>query len=338
MIDFRSDTVTKPTKSMREAMQLANVGDDVYGDDPTVNTLEKEAAEILGKEAALFVPSGTMGNQIAIMAHTSPGDEIILGAQSHIKNYEVGAASVLSGVGYHVVNDQNGVLSFDELKAGVRGENIHFPKTSLICSETAHSTGVVGALSTLQTIQKFAKAQHIHHHLDGARIFNAAIHLDTPVSEIAKTADSVMFCLSKGLCSPVGSMLVGRKEFINRARKYRKMLGGGMRQAGVLAACGLESLRVMRHRLNEDHQNADYLAAQLTAIDGLVVDMQKRDINMVYVKFPYDRDALTHYMKKHGIILGGYKGDYMRLMTHHDITRNDIDEFITKLRHFDAIK
>ncbi len=332
MIDFRSDTVTKPTQAMREAMRNATVGDDVYGDDETINTLEKTAANLVGKEAALFVPSGTMGNQIAIMVHTSPGDEIILGQGSHIKNYEVGAASALSGVGYHLVPDDGGHLEEEATLRGIRGENIHFPKTTLILSETAHSSGKVAPLKTLEVIGRIAKDHGIAHHLDGARVFNAAVALGEDVKEITRHVDSVMFCLSKGLASPVGSILAGSKPFIEKARKYRKMLGGGMRQAGVLAAPGLISLNTMCKRLNKDHENAEYLAKRLYELGGFEVDLTARDINMVFVRTKtHDLDMIANTLEKQGILLGGYKGDYMRLMTHNDIRKEDIDTLIEAL-------
>lgn len=330
MIDFRSDTVTQPTKAMREAMKNALVGDDVYEDDPTVNELQKRAAKILGKEKALFFPSGTMANQVAIMTHTQPGDEIILGQHSHIKNYEVGAASALSGVGYSLVDDQDGHLDLDTLESHIRGDNIHFPKTALICSETAHSLGIVAPLDYLKKTASIAKKHGILHHLDGARIFNAANHLGVEASDIAQHADSIMFCLSKGLSSPVGSLLVGDEAFIEKAKKYRKMLGGGMRQVGVLATCGLISLNTMRHRLKTDHANADYLAQALNQFNVFDIAFTQRDINMVFLKGTIDMEDYKAYMKQAGILLGGYKGDYMRLMTHHDISKADIDTFIAK--------
>ena len=334
MIDFRSDTVTKPTKAMREAMKNAIVGDDVYGDDPTLNELEILAAKLLGKEKALFLPSGTMANQVAIMTHTQPGDEIILGQHCHIKNYEVGAASALSGVGYSLLDDHQGFLDHEALHNHIRGDNIHFPKTALICSETAHSLGVVAPLEKLKAIHHIAKKHNIPHHLDGARIFNAALSLGIEAKAIAQYADSIMFCLSKGLSSPIGSILVGDTEFIEKARKYRKMLGGGMRQAGVLAACGLISLNTMRHRLNNDHDNAAYLAEALNATKEFEIAYNQRDINMVFVKSTLDMENYKAFMEKEGILLGGYKGAYMRLMTHNDIDKAAIDTFIEKTKAY----
>ncbi|MFW6319875.1 MAG: low-specificity L-threonine aldolase [Bacillota bacterium] len=335
MIDFRSDTVTKPTDAMREAMKIANVGDDVYEDDETIKQLENLAKEITGKETALFVPSGTMGNQIAIMTHTRRGDEIIVGAHSHIKNYEVGAASVLSSVSYHLVPETDGMMDIDLLKKGIRGEDIHYPDTSLICMENAHGSGVVAPLSYMKDVYAIAKAYNLNVHLDGARLFNAATHLNCDVKAITQYADSIMFCLSKGLAAPIGSMLVGSSEFIKRARKYRKLLGGGMRQVGVLGAPGLIALNDMRHRLKEDHDNAKYLADNLSALPGFTVDTSRRDINMVFVRVDYDKDAFADYLKtNHNIIIGGYKDEYMRLVCHNDIKKDDIDTFILAIKTF----
>ena len=334
MIDFRSDTVTKPTNAMRKAMFSADVGDDVYEDDRTIKKLETLAANILDKEAALFVPSGTMGNQIAIMTHTNRGDEIIVGEHSHIKTYEVGAAAVLAGVGYHVVPEIRGVLDIEAVSKGIRGDDIHFPKTALICMENAHGSGVVGSLAKMQAITTLAKEKNIKTHLDGARLFNAAVHLNVEPKKIAQTVDSVMICLSKGLSSPIGSLLVGTKAFIKRARKYRKMLGGGMRQVGVLGATGLISLHEMRNRLHIDHENAQYLANQLNQFKAFDVSEDALDINMVFVKVHLDQEHFNAYMRAQNILLGGYKDAYMRLVCHHDLTRENIDTFLSHIKTY----
>jgi len=331
MIDFRSDTVTKPTKKMRLAMANAIVGDDVYGDDPTVNELEDLAAKMLGKEAALFVASGTMGNQIAIMTHTNRGDEIILGTNSHIKNYEVGGAAGLSGVSYHLIDDSSGQMDLSQIAKGIRGLDIHYPTTSLICMENAHGSGVVAPLSYMKHVYDLAKTHHINVHTDGARIFNAATALNIDVKELAQYTDSLMFCLSKGLASPIGSMLVGSKEFIHKARRNRKMLGGGMRQVGILASAGLISLKEMTKRLYIDHEHAKYLAEKLDQLNGFEVDQNHLEIDMVFVKSTYDLDKLKEYLVSRGILLGGYKGDYMRFVCHNDIEKQDIDTFIKEV-------
>ena len=332
MIDFRSDTVTKPTKAMREAMTNAVVGDDVYGDDPTVNELEILAAKMLGKEAALFVASGTMGNQIAIMTHTNRGNEIILGENCHIKNYEVGAAAVLSGVSYHLIDDSSGMLDIDQVRKGIRGIDIHYPTTSLICMENAHGTGKVAPISYMKEIYELAKEHNINVHLDGARIFNAATSLKKDVKELAQYTDSAMFCLSKGLASPIGSILVGTRTFIDQARKNRKMLGGGMRQVGILAAAGFISLKEMTKRLYLDHEHAKYLANQLDQLEGFDVDKDHLDIDMVFMKSSYNLMELNDYLAPKGILLGGYKGEYMRLVCHNDIQKSDIDIFMKEIQ------
>jgi len=334
MIDFRSDTVTRPTKAMMEAIMRAEVGDDVYEDDPTIKALEARAAEMTGKEEALFLPSGTMANQVAILSHTRSGDEIILGSKCHIKVYEVGAAAMLAGVSYHLIDETDGMMDTSAISAGIRGENIHFPKTGLICVENAHGSGHVAPLSYMETIRTIARENDLPVHLDGARLFNAAVHLGTEAKAIAKYADSVMFCLSKGLASPVGSMLAGRAAFIKTARKYRKMLGGGMRQAGILAAAGLVSLETMTKRLHEDHENAGYLADALDRLPGFTVDKNARHINMVFVKSTIDMDRLSAHMRTQDILLGGYKGDYMRLVCHNDIDKKAIDHFLRKLETY----
>ena len=236
-IDLRSDTVTQPTQQMREAMFNAQVGDDVYGDDPTMNELEKKAAEMLGKEAALFMASGTMGNAVAVMSHTSRGDEIILSDTAHIVAHEVGGAAVLSQAFVRTLHFENGIFDAEQIRSAIRDRsNIHYPRTGLICVEEPLATGKVVPLDKLQAVYKMAKEEGLPVHMDGARIFNAATALGVDVKEIAACADSVMFCLSKGLCAPVGSMLVGSREYIERARRNRKMLGGGMRQCGFLAS------------------------------------------------------------------------------------------------------
>jgi threonine aldolase len=333
MIDLRSDTVTKPTNAMRKAMSEAVVGDDVYGDDPTLNTLEKEAAALVGKEAALFVPSGTMGNQIALMTHTKRGDEVILGSHSHIKTYEVGAAAVLSSVNFHTIDEVRGAMPLKTIEKAVRNKDIHYPDTALICLENAHGRGVTLPLEYMQNVKKLAHEKGVSVHLDGARVFNAATALGVNVKFITKEADSIMFCLSKGLAAPVGSILAGKKAFIDRARRYRKMLGGGMRQAGILGAAGLISLRKMTKRLYLDHEHADYLAKHLDRLEGFDVNMDTRDINMVFVKSKYDLNALKKSLESEGILLGDYKGNYMRMVIHNDISKASLDAVLKAIKH-----
>lgn len=334
-IDLRSDTVTQPTEEMRRAMAEAVVGDDVYGDDPTVNKLERRAAEIMGKEAALFVVSGTMGNQTAIMTHTRRGDEIIAGMRSHIVHYEAGAPAVLSGVSYRLIDNPDATIHAEDVVRGVRQKDIHNPDTGLICVENALTDGRVVPLEILRDTYRAAAERGIPVHLDGARIFNAAVHLGIEAKEIAACADSVMFCLSKGLCAPVGSMLAGTEEFIHRARKNRKILGGGLRQAGVLAAPGLIALESMRERLHEDHENARYLAQKLGELEFVSSDPNEVQINMVFFNIDkpgFDPEAYVEFMAKHNIVVYGEvdPGRY-RYVTHNGIDRNAIDFVVERL-------
>jgi len=321
MIDLRSDTVTRPTPAMREAMANAAVGDDVYGDDPTVNELEALAASTMGKEAALFVPSGTMGNQLALMTHCKRGDEVILHADCHIVQHEVGAAAVLSGVTLNPVRD---------VTAAYRGRDIHTPDQTLLCLENATGGGTVLPLDVMRTCFDGAKERGLAVHLDGARIFNAAVTLNCTAAGIAAYCDSVMFCLSKGLCAPVGSMLCGDAAFIGRARKFRKLLGGGMRQAGILAAAGIIAVRDMAGRLAEDHKRARYLAHLLDGIPGLTVDASALDINMVYTTLDGDSEAMYEYLLSRGINTNGVE----RLVTHRDVSDADIEAAARAIRGF----
>ena len=282
-IDLRSDTVTEPTEMMRSAMMNATVGDDVYGDDPTVAELESYAAKLVGKEAALFVPSGTFANQLALLTHCSPGDEIILGEDCHIVHHETGAAPLISGVQLRTLETTNGMMSLEKIRSTIRQEeDIHYPSTRLICLENAYSSGVAVRPEYIESVAFLAKEYGIAVHMDGARVFNAAAALDVDVREITEHCDTLMFCLSKGLCAPIGSILAGSKEFIHRARKYRKLLGGGLRQSGFLAAAGIIALEGMRPRLSEDHWHARYLADQLDTIPGVSVLRNRLDINMVF--------------------------------------------------------
>lgn len=330
MVDLRSDTVTKPTEEMRKAMAQAEVGDDVYGEDPTVNELEKLAAEIFGKEDALFVPSGTMGNQVSIMAHTQRGDEVILEANSHIFWYEVGAMAVLSGVMPHPVVGKNGVMDPADVKKAIRPENIHFPRTSLITIENTHnrSGGRVIPLENMKEIYSIAKEFGINVHVDGARIFNASVASGISVKEYARYADSVMFCLSKGLCAPVGSVVVGDSEFIKRARKARKMLGGGMRQVGVLAAAGIIALTKMVDRLKEDHENARFLAMKLKEI-GYQVNPEDVETNMVILRTDNLRVNASVFLKEleeNGVLASSLSDTEIRLVTHKDVSKSQIED------------
>lgn len=328
-IDLRSDTVTQPTQEMREAMYRAQVGDDVYGDDPTMNELERKAAEMLGKEAALFMASGTMGNAVAVMSHIQRGNEVILSDTAHIVAHEVGGAAVLSQAFIRTLHFKDGLFDAEQIRAAIRDRsNIHYPYTGLICVEEPLATGKVVPLERLQKVYQMAKEENIPVHMDGARIFNAATALGVDVKEIAACTDSVMFCLSKGLCAPVGSMLVGSKEYIERARRNRKMLGGGMRQCGFLAAAGLIALEVMTKRLQEDHDNAKYMAQRLQKMLGVTLDMNSVEINMVFFKLDAPKeviDSLPEKMLEAGVKINGIEDGEFRFVTTHDTSREDID-------------
>lgn len=326
-IDLRSDTVTMPTQEMREAMYRAEVGDDVYRDDPTVIKLEEYAADLVGKEAALFVPSGTFGNQLALFIHCKRGDEVILGDDCHIVAHEVGAASVIAGVHLRTLQSNRGTLDPLEIESKIRGKDIHYPDTGLICLENAHSNGRVISLENMKEIYELATKHNIPVHLDGARLFNASTHLNVDVREITGLCDSVMFCLSKGLCAPVGSILAGKREFIDRARKGRKLLGGGLRQAGILAAAGLIALKDMRLRLKEDHDNAIILGQELLKIPGIKVNLEDIQINMVFFDISgtgLKSDVLATELYKKGIKVNPAENGLMRFVTNYWIDRDNI--------------
>jgi len=333
--DFRSDTVTKPTPAMRRAMFEAEVGDDVYGDDPTVNELQAYCAELFGKKAALFVASGTMGNQLAIMTHTKRGDQLITHETYHIVVHEVGALAVLSSVFPKTIKNDNTFLSSEEILANITSADIHEPPTTLLSLENATSRGTVWPLAKLKAAYDIAKAHSIKVHIDGARVFNAAVSGGHSVSDIAQYCDSMMFCLSKGLCAPVGSMLVGSTEFIERARKNRKILGGGMRQAGILAAAGLLAVKEMPEQLKIDHDNALYLADKLTSAFDLKI-IEPLDINMVFFRFndkDFDHDGFYKHLLKNDILINAETSEY-RFVTNHDIDRDDIDHLIKVMTEF----
>lgn len=328
IIDLRSDTVTQPTDEMRQAMAAAIVGDDVYEDDPTVIELEKISAEITGFDAALFIPSGTMANQLAIMAHTKRGDEVILSRNSHIVAHEVGGAAVLSGVSYRIVDNADDTISGQDIRDNYRDSDIHYPDTGLVCVENALSNGMVVPLKKMKDAYTAAGEYGLPVHLDGARLFNAAVCLGVDAREITQYCDSVMFCLSKGLCSPVGSMLCGSAEFIRRARKYRKLLGGGMRQVGILAASGLISVTKMTKRLHIDHENAQYIAKALAKIPCITVDADAVHINIIFFKVEtpgFDHNAFARHLLTNGIKINAADGDVYRFVTHNDVTKDDID-------------
>jgi threonine aldolase len=336
IIDLRSDTVTHPTAEMRQAMFAAEVGDDVYGEDPTVNRLEEIAAERMGKEAALFTTSGTQSNLIAVLTHTDHGDEIILGSEAHILWYEVGAASAFGGVIMRTIpNDKDGRFTLNDIKSTIRDKGIHFPETTLLCLENTHNR-CGGAILTTDYTKDVCNLAHdygLSVHLDGARIFNAAIALETPVSSLSESVDSVSFCLSKGLSAPVGSLLCGKRDFIERARKFRKMLGGGMRQAGILAAAGIVALETMVDRLREDHANARRLARGLANIRG--ISLERDDIPTNIVLFALSPElsvsGFTGGLEKVGVKIGLRGRNLFRAITHRMVSSEDVDEAIRRI-------
>ena len=336
-IDLRSDTVTKPTKEMREAFFSAEVGDDVYDDDPTIKRLEEMSAAATGKQAALFVPSGTMANQLAILSFTNRGDEIILGRNSHIAVHEVGAAAVLSNVGYALVDNPCDRIFAKDVHALVRGEDLHNPTTGLVCVENALANGTVVDLDTMRETYDAARERNLPVHMDGARLFNAALYLSAEAKDLAKYTSSVMFCLSKGLCAPVGSMLCGDGSFIKKAKKYRKLLGGGMRQAGILAAAGIISLEKMTKRLHIDHDNAKYLAGKLAELPYVEINPGSVHINIVFFKIADERidtNVLDEYLLKNGIKTNSAENNMYRFVTHNDVSREDLDFAIDAMAKF----
>jgi len=322
-IDLRSDTVTTPTLAMREAMYSAEVGDDVYGEDPTVNRLQHLAAEKTGKESGLFVPSGTMGNLAAVLAHCDRGDEVILGNLAHTFLFEAGGISALGGVHSHQVHNQtDGTLALDDILAAIRADDAHFPVTRLICLENTHNRcgGVAISVEYTRLVGDLAWGRGLRVHLDGARLFNAAVAQGVSGADLATPVDSVTFCLSKGLCAPVGSVLCGSGEFIHRAHRIRKQLGGGMRQAGVLAAAGIVALETMVDRLSEDHSRAKTLASRLQTLAGLVLDAGSPYTNMVFVSLaedvPMDGSHFAAKLAELGVKVGMVGGRRFRLVTH----------------------
>ncbi len=323
-IDLRSDTVTKPTPAMWEAMAKAEVGDDVYGEDPTINRLQEMAAEMLGQEAGLFVASGTMGNLIAVLAHCGRGDEVIMGDKAHTFIYEVGGVAALGGVHTHTVpNQEDGTLRMEDIRTAIRGRNVHFPTTKLVILENTQNRcgGIALPVSYCQQVADLAHENGLALHLDGARLFNAAVYWGMPVNELTGMVDSVTFCLSKALCAPVGSVLCGSKDFINRARRIRKQLGGGMRQAGVLAAAGIVALDEMVERLAEDHRRAKVLAAGLAKIPGLAVQKKEHETNMVFVRLTDEvsmSDAeVVAALKAQGVLASAAGPRLLRLVLHY---------------------
>ncbi|KGK12011.1 threonine aldolase [Vibrio navarrensis] len=331
-MDFRSDTVTQPTPAMREAMANAVVGDDVYGDDPTVNELEAFAASETGFEAALFTTSGTQANLLGLMSHCERGDEYLCGQQAHNYRYEAGGAAVLGSIQPQPIeNNPDGTLPFDKLAAAIKPDDSHFARTKLLSLENTIN-GKVLPLSYLQQARAFTNKHGLKMHLDGARVYNAAVALDVPVREIAQYFDSMTICLSKGLAAPVGSLLLGSKEYITKARRLRKMVGGGMRQAGILAAAGKLALTEQVSQLKTDHDNAKALAHGLATLPGFDVNPQWVQTNIVFAKLDDGVDIATiaQKLKQEQIIVS--PGNPIRFVTHKDIRREDIDRLLSVLR------
>ncbi len=331
LIDLRSDTVTKPTPAMRGAMAKAEVGDDVYGEDPTILALEALAADMLGKEAAVFVPSGTMGNLISVLSHCGRGDEMILGDKAHIFMYEAGGAAALGGIQPRTIpNRTDGTLDLEQVVASIRGDDPHQPVTRLLALENTQNLcgGAVLPVDYMDEAGKLAHSHGLKLHVDGARIWNAAVALGVSPARLLKHADSVSACLSKGLAAPVGSVVAGSDDFILRARRMRKQVGGGMRQAGVIAAAGLISLMEMVDRLAEDHANAKLLAHGLASIDGILVNPDSIQTNLVYFKVTREDMSgldVSAGLKDNGVLLGGTGSKIMRAVTHNDVTASDIE-------------
>ncbi len=340
-IDLRSDTVSHPTPAMREAMAVAPVGDDVYGEDPTVNRLQKMAAERMGKEAGLFVASGTMGNLVSILANCDRGDEVILGNKAHTFLFEAGGFSVLGGVhSCQIPNQPDGTLALEDIRAAIRPDDDHQPITRLICLENTHNRcgGAPQTVDYIQAVAQLARQHNLRLHLDGARIFNAAAALGVEAMELAVPADSVTFCLSKGLCAPVGSVVCGSMDLITRAHRIRKLLGGGMRQAGILAAAGIVALETMTERLTEDHTRARRLASGLAKLPGILIDAGSPQTNMIFLNlkesFPLNAPQVANALMEYGVRVSAIAERRFRLVTHYWITDEKVD---TAVAAFEAV-
>ena len=336
-IDLRSDTVTLPTPAMREAVYRAELGDDVFGEDPTTNRLEKMAAERMGKEAALLVASGTMGNLVCTLTHCRRGEEVILGDRSHTFLYEAGGMSTLGGIHPHTIcNQPDGTMRLEDIEGAIRGVNVHFPRTRLICLENTHNRCYGSALTSeyIDSVTALAKEHGLSVHLDGARIFNAAVALGVDVKELTANVNSLSFCLSKGLSAPVGSVVCGSSEFIAEARRARKVLGGGMRQAGVIAAAGIKALEEMVDRLAKDHENARRLAEGIARISGLSIELAKVQTNIIYFELDEERmtpKELVTELDKKEVKLLSVGARRLRAVTHYGISAGDIDLTIKAL-------
>ena len=338
MIDLRSDTVTRPSPDMRRAMAEAEVGDDVFLEDPTLNKLQERAAQIFGREAALFVPSGSMGNLVCVLAQTRPGQEVICETNGHVYNYEMGSLSAVGGVLPRIVNGEGGILSWAAIESAIRPKVYYRSQTALICLENTVNMagGTVYPTALAGEICDRAHEREIHVHLDGARVFNAAAYLKENVAEMTKGFDSVQFCLSKGLGAPVGSMIVGTRDFVERCRSIRKMLGGGMRQAGVLAAAGLLALERGPRRLQEDHDNARILAERLAQAPGIRLNAAKVQTNIVIFSIKDSGLSSSEFLSRLAqrcVLAVPVDQERVRMVTHLDVTRQDMEEAANAVQH-----
>ncbi|MCL4111426.1 UNVERIFIED_CONTAM: hypothetical protein GTU68_024781 [Idotea baltica] len=332
MIDLRSDTVTRPCSAMRGAMAHAEVGDDVLGDDPTVRRLEELSAEMLGKEAALFTPSSTQSNLIALLTHCGRGDEAIVGQEAHNYLFEAGGSAVLGGIQPQpVIQETDGTLDLGTVKSHIKPDDFHFARTRLLCLENT-TWGKILPEGYAERARKLADENGLSMHLDGARIFNAAVGSNTSAAELASPFDSISVCLSKGLGAPVGSVLVGSHDFLKEGKRWRKMLGGGMRQSGILAAAGIYAFENNIERLAEDHANAARLGDGLSSINGINVDPVQT--NMVFVDFENEKPGLSEFLKSKGILVGGYGGGKLRIVLHLDVSESDVDSVVAAIQEF----
>lgn len=340
IIDIRSDTGTFPTDEMREAMKNALVGDDVCKDDPTTNLLEETAAEMVGKEKALLVPSGTFGNQLCLFTHCQRGEEVILEDGCHIIQHEAAASSIIAGVQLRAITSVNGVMPLGEIDEKIRKTiDIHFPKTRLICLENALSSGKVLSIEYMKEVHQLAAEYGLKVHLDGARLFNAATALGVDVKEITQYADSVTFCLSKGLCAPIGSIVASSREFIDKAIFKRKIMGGGMRQTGVIAAPGMIAINEMTKRLHIDHENARYLAEELKKNSLIEIFEDHLDINMIFFRInrKTDSDRMISFFRENGILIYPPENNVYRFVTNNGVTREDIPYIAETMNRFLSI-
>jgi len=330
-IDLRSDTVTRPSKAMREAIFAAEVGDDVFGEDPTVNKLQEKCAALTGKEKALFVTSGCLGNELAIKAHTNPGDEVICESESHIFNYETSAPSVIAQVQMVTITGNNGAMEISEISKRVRSKEYYFPASRLICLENTHNRagGTILPIENIKSVSEFSRRNEIKVHMDGARIFNASVETGISVKEYASHVDSISFCFSKGLGAPVGSILCGGSEFITRAHKWRKILGGGMRQAGILAAAAIYALDNNVERLKEDHKKAKYFAEEISKLEGIEIDLASVQTNIIiFGSSKYSRPELMKSLKEKGVAISAGNYENMRAVFHMDVSQEQVNKAV----------